>query len=127
MNAPGIEDVCLQVARWYSDSDGARHVVEDSVRCDESGALTHWLELSWGPIQRILEEWTVQHLFQTYLHKFRGTQYNVSHQWTLWRIMSHDIHHGGQVAMMLACQDIPAFDLRALGGHIVAPPVAHPQ
>jgi uncharacterized damage-inducible protein DinB len=123
ISAPGIEDVCRQVPRWYVDSDQARHVVEDSVRPDECGILAHWLDLSWGPIQRILEEWTVEHLFQTYLHRFRGTLYQVSYQWTLWRIMSHDVHHGGQIAMMLACQDIAAFELRALGGHVVEPPV----
>ena len=91
------------------------------MRSDERAILTHWLELSWDLIQRILEEWTVEDLFQTYHHTFRGTRYEVSNQWTLWRIMSHDVHHGGQIAMMLACQDIPAFELRAIGGHVVEP------
>lgn len=127
MGAPGIEDVCQRVPRWYTDSDGARHVVEDSVSSDESEALKRWLELSWGPIQRMLDEWTIEDLSRTYLHRFRGAEYTVSNQWTLWRIMSHDLHHGGQIAMMLACQNIPALELRALGGHIVAPPVAPPK
>ena len=35
------------------------------------------------------------------------------------RILSHDSHHGGQIAMMLAIQGIEAFELRAMGGHIV--------
>lgn len=124
MGAPGIEDVSRQVPRWHTDSDGSRHVVEDAVRADESEALKHWLELSWSPIQRMLDEWTIEDLSPTYLHRFRGTEYAVSNQWTLWRVMSHDLHHGGQIAMMLACQNIPALELRALGGHIVAPPVA---
>jgi uncharacterized damage-inducible protein DinB len=38
--------------------------------------------------------------------------------------MSHDIHHGGQLALMLGMQGIEAFELRALGGHIVAPELA---
>jgi uncharacterized damage-inducible protein DinB len=124
MKAPGVERVCEQVPQWFTDGDGARHVVEDSVRCDASGVLTHWLELSWGPTEQILAEWTVEDLFRTYVHTFRGTQYEVSNQWTLWRILSHDTHHGGQIAMMLACLDIPAFELRGLGGHVIAPPVA---
>lgn len=126
MGAPGVHEVCDEVPKWFTDSDGARHVVEDAVPSDQSGILVHWLERSWGPIGRTLQEWTVEQLFRTYLHTFRGTRYDVSHQWTLWRIMSHDTHHGGQIAMMLACQDIPAFELRELGGHVVAPPVASP-
>jgi hypothetical protein len=35
--------------------------------------------------------------------------------------MSHDVHHGGQLAMMLAMQGVDAFELRALGGHIIEP------
>lgn len=124
MSAPGIEEIRDHVPDWYTDMDGAHHVREDSVASDQSEVLTYWLKLSWTPIQRVLEEWTVEDLFQTYLHQFRGIQYQVSNQWTLWRIMSHDLHHGGQIAMMLACQGIPAFELRALGGHVVSPPVA---
>lgn len=100
--------------------------MEDAVRSDDSGILVHWLDLSWRPIRRILDEWAIEHLFQTYIHTFRGTRYEVSNQWTLWRIMSHDMHDGGQIAMMLACQNIPAFELRALGGHVIVPPVAPP-
>ena len=124
MSAPGIDEVCRQVPDWYTDSDGARHVVEDSLPSDNSEVLTQWLELSWRPIERMLEEWTVEDLFRTYRHQFRAKLYDVSNQWTLWRIMSHDVHHGGQIAMMLACQGVPAFELGALGGHIVAPPIA---
>jgi hypothetical protein len=30
--------------------------------------------------------------------------YLVSRQWTLWRILSHDLHHGGQLALLLGLQ-----------------------
>ena len=70
----------------------------------------------------MLDEWTVEDLFQTYPHRFRSTDYLVSRQWTVWRIMSHDVHHGGQPAMMLALQGIDAFELRDIGGHIIEPP-----
>jgi len=98
--------------------------VEESVPCDQPVVLTEWLTLSWQPIQRVLNEWTADDLFQTYVHRFRGVDYDVSSQWTFWRIMSHDIHHGGQLAMMLALQGIEAVELRALGGHIITPALA---
>ena len=66
-------------------------------------------------------------LATTYSHRFRGVDYEVSRQWTLWRILSHDCHHGGQIAMMLAIQGIGAFELGALGGHISEPQRAAPQ
>ena len=125
IGAPGIETIAQRVPRWHTDADGSRHVVEESVLCDQAAVLAEWLTLSWQPIQRMLDEWTVDDLFHTYPHRFRGIDYDLSRQWTVWRIMSHDIHHGGQLAMMLAIQGVEAFELRALGGHIIMPPVAN--
>ncbi len=113
-----------RVPQWHPDEDGERHVAEGAVPCDQSAVLVEWLELSWKPIERALAEWTVDDLFQTYRHGYGGNYYNVSRQWTLFRIMAHDIQHGGQLALMLALQGIEAFELRGLGGHIIAPPLA---
>jgi uncharacterized damage-inducible protein DinB len=125
MAAPGIDVIAQRVPHWHTDGDGSRHPVEESVPCGQAPLLAEWLTLSWEPIQRVLDEWTVDDLFRTYPHRFRGIDYNVSHQWTVWRIMSHDTHHGGQLAMMLAMQGIDAFELRGLGGHIITPPIAN--
>ena len=38
--------------------------------------------------------------------------------------MAHDIHHGGELSLMLGLQGIEAFELSAFGGHIVLPPLA---
>ncbi len=121
IGAPGVEEAAVRVPRWYSDQDGARHVVEESFPCDQPSLLSEWLALSWQPIESLLNEWTVDDLSQTYPHRFRGTDYVVSRQWTIWRIMSHDVHHGGQLALMLGMQGIEAFELRSQGGHIIVP------
>src|SRR5262245_61012039 len=121
MGAPGIDGVAERVPKWATDSDGIRHIVEEAVAADEPQVLFEWLELSWHPIQRVLEEWTDDDLNKTYLHRWRGRSYLHAGQWTIWRIMAHDIHHGGQLAMLLGILGIEAFELRALGGHLVMP------
>jgi uncharacterized damage-inducible protein DinB len=123
MGAPGIDAVAERVPRWINEDDGTRRVEEESVPCDDAALLTEWLALSWEPIQRMLEEWTADDLFQTY----RLAEYVVSRQWTIWRVMSHDIHHGGQMATLLALQGIEASELRAMGGHVIVPPIAKPE
>jgi uncharacterized damage-inducible protein DinB len=122
MGAPGTDMVAQRIPRWHADDDGTRRVAEESVPCDDAASLAEWLTLSWQPIQRVLEEWTVGDLFQTY----PLAEYVVSRQWTIWRIMSHDIHHGGQMATLLALQGIPAFELRDLGGHVILPSAPNP-
>jgi uncharacterized damage-inducible protein DinB len=125
IGAPGMEGILERIPQWQPDEDGERHVLESAVPCDQSAVLVEWLELSWKPIECALEEWTVEDLFRTYPHHYAGKVYSISRQWTLWRIMAHDIHHGGQLALMLALQGIEAFELRALGGHIISPPLAN--
>ena len=119
--APGIENAQQRVPRWYTDGDGSRHVVEESVTCNDAAVLKEWLSLSWQSIQRALADWTVEDLLQTYPHRFQGTDYLITRQWTLFRIMAHDMHHGGQLALMLAMLGVEAVELRALGGHIITP------
>lgn len=122
MGAPGIDVVEARVPRWIEDDDGTRRMDEEAIPSDDAAALADWLALCWLPVERVLNEWTVDDLFRTY----RCGGYVVSRQWTIWRVLSHDIHHGGQIAAMLASQGIEAFELRAMGGHIVSPPLAEP-
>ena len=75
-------------------------------------------------VEATLNAWTVGDLTETYRHTYWGKAYEVSRQWTLWRIMAHDIHHGGQLTILLGMQGIEALELIALGGHIIEPPLA---
>lgn len=77
-------------------------------------------------IQATLDAWTPYDLAATYRHTFRGTTYTVTRQWTLFRILAHDIHHGGQLSLLLDTQDADAPDLIYLGGHIVECEVDRP-
>jgi uncharacterized damage-inducible protein DinB len=83
-----------------------------------------WLELTWQMIDKTLTTWTVSDLTQTYRHTWNGKTYAVSRQWTLWRILSHDVHHGGELSLMLGLQGLEAFELSDLFGHIILPPLA---
>jgi len=122
MNGPELEAAVARVPKWFTDSDGSRPADEKSLSLKDGREAAEWLAVSWEPIAAVPATWTVADLVQSYPHRFRGTDYNVFRQWTAWRIIAHDIHHGGQIAMMLAIQGISAFELGALGGHIVEPP-----
>ena len=124
MGAPGSEEIASQIAEWETDSDGNRDVVEKSIAITEDAAeLVKWLENTWQMIDKTLTTWTVSDLSQTYKHKWNGKIYTPSRQWTLWRMMNHDLHHGGELSLMLGLQGIEAFELSDLFGHIILPPL----
>jgi uncharacterized damage-inducible protein DinB len=102
---------------------GAELGSDDAIAGDP-GALVRWLNESWRMVENALAEWTAADLDRTYLQPHQGTTYRVSYQWTLWRVMAHDIHHGGELAVTLGMQGIALTELGGLGGHIVQPPVA---
>jgi uncharacterized damage-inducible protein DinB len=125
MGAPRSVELAEWISEWDTDSHGNRYVIEEAVAItDRASELVRWLEDTWGMIGETLESWTVPDLSRSYRHTWRGDTYAVSHQWTIWRIMAHDIHHGGELSLMLGMQGIEAFELSDLGGHIVEPPLA---
>jgi hypothetical protein len=65
----------------------------------------------------------VADLAASHRQSYRGAVYAVSRQWVIWRILSHDIQHGGQLTIMLWRQGIEIPDLGDLGGHLTEPPI----
>jgi uncharacterized damage-inducible protein DinB len=101
---------------------GGTSAAEESVANDRA-LLLEWLEASWQMIADTLTQWTAADLARTYQHEYWGKTYLVSYQWTIWRIMSHDIHHGGALALMLGLQHLQVPELGDLFGHLTEPPV----
>jgi len=114
MYAPGSSDLVAAATDLAS---------EDAIAGD-AAELVRWLEASWRMIEDSLARWTLADLERTFLETYQGTTYRVSHQWTLWRALSHDLHHGGELAVTLGMQGIALPDLGDLGGHLVLPPEA---
>lgn len=124
MEAPGSADVAGRVEVWQEDSDGNRQIVESAVDiAGDAGKLVEWLQATWAMIAQTLDRWDVADLAESYRHTWNEQTYAISRQWTVWRIFAHDIHHGGELSLMLGMQGIEAFELSVLGGHITLPPL----
>ncbi|MBK8989695.1 MAG: DinB family protein [Chloroflexi bacterium] len=125
MPAPGSAGLVANIDAWEVDGDGNRQLMENAFPITENAAeLVHWLEITWAMIASTLQDWTVADLAKTYRHTWNGDVYTVSRQWTVWRILTHDVYHGGQLSLMLGMQGIEAFELGDLFGHIILPPLA---
>jgi uncharacterized damage-inducible protein DinB len=122
MEAPGSRALASQIAAWDEDPHVNRYIIEVAVDiADQASELVKWLTASGQMITDTLRLWTVEDLQKTYRHTWRGTTYAISRQWTLWRILAHDLHHGGELALLLGMQGLENFELGALGGHITEP------
>jgi uncharacterized damage-inducible protein DinB len=119
MGAPGSAELWEQAKPAWG-----RGINVDSSVTENAGEIVKWLELSWGMIEGCLNQWTVSDLFDTYRFEYQGQEYAIPRQWTIWRIMSHDVHHGGQLTILLGAQGIDLPELADNHGHIIEPPLA---
>jgi uncharacterized damage-inducible protein DinB len=126
MDAPGSAELAAQIPEWATTDNGNRYIIEESLPTDAAD-LVRWLEMTGKMVEDTLTQWTVADLAKTYRHNYQGQTYAVSHQWTIWRILSHDIHHGGQLSMLLYIQGIEIPELGYLGGHLTDVPLAEPE
>ena len=117
IGALGSAELARQAEHWEPEQAITGHAAE----------LVRRLEVTWQMIEQTLTTWTVADLARTYRHTYRGKTYALSYQWTIWRIMCHDIHHGGELSLLLGLQGIEIPELGDLGGHITDPPLADPQ
>ena len=114
MPAPGSLELLDEVNKLESEASIA----------GDKDAILGWLDKSWGMIAATLAQWSTEDLKRSYRHEFRGKVFQVSYQWTIWRILTHDVHHGGELALMLGMQGIPVPELGDLFGHLTWPPEA---
>lgn len=119
MSAPGAAELVAEAAPWWKPWGSVDKSVEES-----AAEIVRWLNASWGMIEANLNAWTPDDLAWTYHQPYGGKTYAVSRQWVIWRILSHDIHHGGQLTVLLAAQGIDLPELGHNGGHIVEVPEA---
>jgi len=123
-NTLGVESAAVD--RWLAestsgpDSDGQYRVDQRVQR--NGAALVAGLEASWSVVERMLNSWSVDDLDRTYQETYEGKTYIVPYRWVLWRVMSHDIHHGGELAFALGMQGISIPDLGDQGGHLTPVP-----
>ncbi|HEY3267389.1 MAG TPA: DinB family protein [Armatimonadota bacterium] len=119
MGAPGSMDLIVQLTSLF----GPDEMAWIGALAGDAARIVEWLEASWAMVEANLRRWTVADLAVSHRQSYRGTVYAVSRQWVIWRILSHDIQHGGQLTIMLWRQGIEIPDLGDLGGHLTEPPI----
>jgi uncharacterized damage-inducible protein DinB len=84
---------------------------------DEEGAparsaseLVAGLESTWNMVQEALTSWTPNDLEQVFQAP-EGHPRQRSRQWIIWHLLEHDLHHGGEISLILGMHGLTALDL----------------
>ncbi len=79
---------------------------------DRSAAeLIRGLADTWAFIEARLQRWTPAECAQTFPDEWDGQVYEVSRSWVIYHVLEHDLHHGGEVSLILGMHGLPGLDL----------------
>ncbi|HEX5690386.1 MAG TPA: DinB family protein [Roseiflexaceae bacterium] len=79
---------------------------------DRSGAeLARALDDTWAFIEARLQRWTADDCAKTFPDEWDGQVHQVSRSWVIYHVMEHDLHHGGEVSLILGMNGLRTLDL----------------
>lgn len=75
--------------------------------------LTDGLRATWAVLRDGLSAWTVADLAQTVPNTDPepGEPAEFTRQWIIWHLIEHDLHHGGEISLMIGSQGLPGVDI----------------
>ncbi len=73
--------------------------------------LVRGLEATWQMIQDALMRWTPADLEYVFTRTHEGEEERFTRQWIIWHVIEHDLHHGGEISLMLGMHGLVAPDL----------------
>jgi hypothetical protein len=95
------DESMYQYMLWGKRESPARSAVD----------LVRGLDDTWAFIEARLQRWTPAECAQTFPDEWEGATYEVSRSWVIYHVMEHDLHHGGEISLILGMNGLQALDL----------------
>jgi uncharacterized damage-inducible protein DinB len=63
--------------------------------------LAQALDATWAFIEACMRRWTPEERAMTFPDENDGQVVEVSRSWVIYHVLEHDLHHGGEIALIL--------------------------
>jgi uncharacterized damage-inducible protein DinB len=73
--------------------------------------LARGLDETWAFIESRLRRWTPEDRAMTFPDEWNSEVYDVSRSWVIYHVLEHDLHHGGEVSLLLGMNKLPGPDI----------------
>ena len=73
--------------------------------------LAQGLDETWAFIEARLQRWTPADCAMTFPDEWAGKVTYVSRSWVIYHVLEHDLHHGGEISLILGMNGLPGPDL----------------
>jgi uncharacterized damage-inducible protein DinB len=86
--------------------DGGWEDTPDKPR--DAADLVRAFEKTWDVVQACLDRWSLADLnAEVTRPNFWGQNVTISPAWVMWRLMSHEAHHGSEISLILRVHGLP--------------------
>ena len=122
--APGlrtVRDIAAHIvgarARWFHSVLGESAHFASFTNFDRAGQPAHSaadlaaaLETTWTDMQAAIARWTPADWAKTYPneHPDPGEPVPFTQPWVIWHLIEHDLHHGGEISIILGTHGLKA-------------------
>ena len=114
-----VQHIISVRAGWFSgtlqDSDAAMDEYMEWGQRDSpwrsAAELAHGLDETWAFIEVRLQRWTPEECAMTFPDEFDGQAVDVSRSWVIYHVLEHDLHHGGEVSLILGMNKLQGPEL----------------
>lgn len=96
-----VPGLAVADATWEDDEDHPRGPAE----------IVEGLERSWAMIEDCLRRWTQDDLAVEFSRRRRSGSQMFTRQWVVWHLIEHDLHHGGEISLILGSNGLTGLDL----------------
>jgi uncharacterized damage-inducible protein DinB len=94
-------DALRKYAGWDDDMDAHPSASE----------LVQGMEATWQMIDTALQRWTTADMAQLFQSPWNPARPQRTRQYIIWHVLEHDIHHGGEVSLILGAHGLAPIDL----------------
>src|SRR5262245_25687261 len=96
-----VPDLPLEDAGWEDDETHPRTASE----------LVEALERTWSMIDDCLRRWAPDDLAVGFSRERRSGAYSSSRAWVIWHLIEHDVHHAGEVSLILGSNGLHGLEM----------------
>ncbi|MFZ0546831.1 MAG: DinB family protein [Candidatus Promineifilaceae bacterium] len=76
-----------------------------------SAELVRGLNETWDFVESRLQRWTPEDCAVTFPDEWDGQTFYVSRSWVIYHVLEHDLHHGGEVSLILGMNGLQGPDI----------------
>jgi uncharacterized damage-inducible protein DinB len=101
VTSTAVPGLAIEDAGWEDDEDHPRGPAE----------VVEALERSWAMIDDCLQRWTPNDLAVEFSRRRGSGTQTFTRQWVVWHLIEHDLHHGGEISLILGSHGLTGLDL----------------